>query len=519
MCFRNQNFEEADSSSACKPNIWSIFIANAWISRKFWSVQQVLGLTSAANMPYYSFIPCDLHKPQGSELLLPKQPPYEPSHKSILCTDYHWTDNGYDEWIKRRKLLENHDLALHRLACARAKLKNLYNQPHFNPLFFLRDLKDCSNQVSILEQELGECLEKLERNNTGQEECNRYYLLYGRLFPILWCENRQPISPVLPSDWHSCLRYGHPHNISFPEKNVQETACRLPFKQGRKRKRQQRPNSSRRRIMVLPGLVNGSEALALPDTGAARNMMSERYARSNNIAIQGSSAHRTTYKLANGRSVRSKGKVIVQWKFKGGAQVYELEFQILSDCVYDVIIGQEFLKTSETLCANRHRLQIQKSTPRDVRYVNLCGSPSQILLGLIDGEAVNALPDTGSEVNIMSEAYAESRGYEIKKIEDDMDELRFADGSSQRTLGKVNAKWAFHDDPGGSINVTFEVLERCPYEVIIGLDILYEHDVYNKHTACLVESAPEKGKALPLNHVGWRSSFLERLKRKKRPCE
>lgn len=473
--------------------------------------QHVLGPTSAANMPYFSFIPCDIHKPQESELLLPKQPPYDVSHVAYCYSNYYCTDSGHLEWIQRRDLLEKHDRTLHKLACARAKLKSLYNQPDFSPLIFLRDLKDCSNQVSYLERELGEWLRRIERDDYD------YWPDLVGSFPGFWFEYYETIFSVLSGDRHSCLRYER--YISFSEKNAQETACRLPFKQGRKRKRQHRPNSSRRRIMVLPGLVNGSEVLALPDTGAARNMMSERYARSHNIPIQGTSAHRTAYKLANGRSVRSKGKAIVQWKFKGGAQVYELEFQILSDCVYDVIIGQEFLKTSETLCANRHRLQIQKSTPRDVRYVNLCGSPSQILLGLIDGEAVNALPDTGSEVNIMSEAYAKSRGYEIKKIEDEMDELRFADGSSQRTLGKVNAKWAFHDDPGGSINVTFEVLERCPYQVIIGFEILYEHDVYNKHTACLVESAAEKGKALPLNHVGWRASFLERLKRKKRSCK
>lgn len=53
--------------------------------------------------------------------------------------------------------------------------------------------------------------------------------------------------------------------------------------------------------------------------------------------------------------------------------------------------------------------------------------------------------------------------------------LVFADGSFQRTIGQMKTYWTFSS--GQRIPITFEVLENCCADVVIGESILYDHHV------------------------------------------
>lgn len=57
--------------------------------------------------------------------------------------------------------------------------------------------------------------------------------------------------------------------------------------------------------------------------------------------------------------------------------------------------------------------------------------------------------------------------------------VQFADCTYQQTLGRVNTHWTFAS--GERIPITFEVLENCADKVIIGEDIIYNHDVFNEY--------------------------------------
>jgi hypothetical protein len=57
--------------------------------------------------------------------------------------------------------------------------------------------------------------------------------------------------------------------------------------------------------------------------------------------------------------------------------------------------------------------------------------------------------------------------------------VQFADCTHQQTLGRVNTHWAFAS--GECIPITFEVLEKCADKVIIGEDIIYNHDVFTEY--------------------------------------
>lgn len=344
-----------------------------------------------------------------------------------------------------------------------------------------------------------------------------------------------------PRSYYQCGFYGISDDTSGPfldlvsdhllrhhkGKQRWKQKCRLPTKPFPERPSQGWHRKSMRRVVEPPGFINNHQISALPDTGAARNMMSAAYARKHKIPIHQGSEYCRSFKLANGRTIRSRGIARATWSFNDSqGKTYDLEFHILADCPCDVLVGARFLQETETLSLHRHRLRKRNVSPRDIRFVNLCGSPSQFLLGLLNGESISALPDTGSEVNLISEKYARDHGLIIYTDDDSRGLLQFADGTTQEALGRVTAKWAFKDDIDNPMNVSFEVLAECAYDVILGQEILYQHEAYSKHRTCLVdvelepepgpesEPGPENQDNLRLNLVGWLPRCLRRIKRK-----
>ena len=69
------------------------------------------------------------------------------------------------------------------------------------------------------------------------------------------------------------------------------------------------------------------------------------------------------------------------------------------------------------------------------------------------------------------------RGPENRRV------LEFADGSQQETVGQVETSWTF--DSGQSITLIFEVLEDCIYDVILGEEVLWEHNVFETYAASI----------------------------------
>ena len=63
--------------------------------------------------------------------------------------------------------------------------------------------------------------------------------------------------------------------------------------------------------------------------------------------------------------------------------------------------------------------------------------------------------------------------------------MQFADGTFQETVGQVDTTWTFAS--GLEIPITFEVLEDCSADVILGEDLLLEHDVFGTYAASMQE--------------------------------
>ena len=244
-------------------------------------------------------------------------------------------------------------------------------------------------------------------------------------------------------------------------------------------------------IIGLKGSVNGIEVDALSDTGAQMNFMNNNYAKE--IGIKPSYFERNlrpSFLMGHGRNIEAVGKVEVTWRFGGEVATYNVIFYILPDCIFNIMLGSMFLYATSTLTTNRRRLT-RIPRPRaalHTRVVNLCGLPTRRLNGVLELEKCSALPDSGAEPNLISYAYAKKRGWLLDMYNgpDSCTLLQFADGSTERTDGRLKLQWSFEkgwEVSAGSLSsaVEFDVLRGCPFDIVLGQDFLEETDAFVKH--------------------------------------
>ena len=114
-----------------------------------------------------------------------------------------------------------------------------------------------------------------------------------------------------------------------------------------------------------------------------------------------------------------------------------------------------------------------KSLPFRPRLgVKLLGSQRQRVRGSLDGERAVAVPDTGSDLMLVSTAYAMQRGFKISGQKDYRLELEFVDGSRAFTRGLVkDVDWSF-DDSDTSYPCDFLVLDNLSVDVVLSKNFL-----------------------------------------------
>ncbi|KAM0796708.1 hypothetical protein BDR22DRAFT_510597 [Usnea florida] len=233
----------------------------------------------------------------------------------------------------------------------------------------------------------------------------------------------------------------------------------------------------------LPGFINGARTAALADTGAAQNVVSLDFAHRHGLVLGGKAA---MFRLGNSKSVQSVGTVKVSWAFaEKPTKLYEILCHVIRHCTYDVILSSSFLAATETFSRHLHRLVRCVFNVFNVSHLNLMDGGRQTVDGQVGNWSVHAIADTGAERNVMDSIYAEALGFEISKGFDNRGFLQFADGTLQETIGQVDTTWTFAS--GLEIPITFEVLENCSANVILGEDFLLDHDVFRAHVASIKE--------------------------------
>ena len=168
----------------------------------------------------------------------------------------------------------------------------------------------------------------------------------------------------------------------------------------------------------LSGFINAKQVSAIADTGSAQNVISAAYASDLKLPIEYNSS---SFQLGNSKTVKAIGKlkkaflhrhqiiivitgtIRLPWAFaEDPAKTYDLLFHVLPTCIYDVILGSDFLAATETLSKYGRRLtECVFSVARVFRF-GFLGNRCHRLEGVLDGVLpVLAVPDTGAERNVM----------------------------------------------------------------------------------------------------------------------
>jgi hypothetical protein len=254
-----------------------------------------------------------------------------------------------------------------------------------------------------------------------------------------------------------------------------------------------RPRKRPQGIQVVQGHINGFEIHAIPDTGAEFNIMAATFAKKRGLVVHnGDPSKCRLLRMANGKHIKTVGVVDAVWSFTSdSSQAWKITFHVLADFVYDLILGSQFLFTTQTMSHHKERLSRIPHPLQSllVLRVNVLGSASRQVRGFLQKERAQALPDSGSEPSLLSYEYVKRRGWLMRMKMEDQNLLQFADGSVAKTEGSIQAIWIFPSKEAGypnkkartSLKVQFHILRGCSHDVILGQDALEESDIFLEH--------------------------------------
>jgi hypothetical protein len=230
----------------------------------------------------------------------------------------------------------------------------------------------------------------------------------------------------------------------------------------------------------VEGDVNGTPVEALPDSGADMCFISPELA--SGLSLGPAAGTQRGINLANKKPVQSPGMVEVPWRFAGEQEAHILNCWILPGCVHDLVLGNHFLRATQTLTNLTKKMRRIKSKlvklPRRLR-LRLLGEEKQRLWGSLDGHLTTALPDTGSDVMLISSAYARKIGLTIDRDFKNWLEVEFADGTTAWTSGVVrDVPWTVG---GKTVQCDFHVLDDLCVDVILSNNYLFDLNVFSEN--------------------------------------
>ncbi|KAH0553472.1 hypothetical protein GP486_006458 [Trichoglossum hirsutum] len=156
------------------------------------------------------------------------------------------------------------------------------------------------------------------------------------------------------SSWFEVLE-GLPHDVVIGSPLLRETETMS--KNAHRLRRHQKPSCLSNFFSVnsiglsqqrLIATLNGSRVSTLPDTGSERNIISESYAWAHGLQIHNEPRNRVWLVFADGSVRQTVGQVEAYLGLDDNPfHDFPVTFDVLRDCAYDVIIGDEILYEKE----------------------------------------------------------------------------------------------------------------------------------------------------------------------------
>ena len=270
-----------------------------------------------------------------------------------------------------------------------------------------------------------------------------------------------------------------------------------------------RPRRTRTKV-VLPITVTGNILRATADSGSEENIIALEVLETHGFWFDQSSQHHKEFQMGNGKIVSAIGRTSLDCRFTNDSALkFACIFYVFERLITPLIMGMDFLQETETLTKNRHRLESRETFEK--RFVQVCSlnNPKRRLSCFADGERVLANADTGSEVDLISLAYASKGGFPVESIEEDFEStVQFADGSCSTLSGKIILQVKFGKSNHPHSNVVFHVLEGLTCDLLLGEDLLDEIDAFQSYQE---EFLREEGSpAFEVNTIVWFNT-IERM--------
>lgn len=256
--------------------------------------------------------------------------------------------------------------------------------------------------------------------------------------------------------------------------------------------------------MQLPGKIQSTSVEALPDTGSSLNVIDSAFVQklTPKVTVEPISSPPDKPLLApDGIVIPCTGKVHLSWAFKDEEKVYHLCFYVVENCAHEVIIGNGFLKETETFEEHQNRLVYNIRPDLELHPGNLASEAQDfscrrlLVSGAINNQSMIASLDTGCEANLISADYAKERGLTPMVLPGGNREIEFANGRKRSTLGQVEVDWRFDDDPV-VVKIRCYVLDGCIHPVIFGVQFAVSEKPWKKHRSTLSwKELPDTGDA------------------------
>jgi len=233
--------------------------------------------------------------------------------------------------------------------------------------------------------------------------------------------------------------------------------------------------SSGREERYVEGYVHNTLVEGFPDNGADVSFISPQLATK--LGLTPDEQEQRDIELPNRHSITSPGVVRVPWVFKGESTLSTISCWIFPGLVHDLVLGKPFLAISKTLTTFKHRIKSRLKASLSRLRLMLLGHEQQRLCGLFNGQPTLALPDTGSDIMLVSRDYAQKCDLEVDWSEKNHHELEYADGSIGRTSGVArDVEWTVGSS---TILCDFYVLDDLRVDVLLSSDYLFGMDVFS----------------------------------------
>lgn len=261
----------------------------------------------------------------------------------------------------------------------------------------------------------------------------------------------------------------------------------------------------------LPGTLNGIPACLLADSGSDFNIITLACALTYHMKINTSTRDADTIPIANGSELQIIGRTVAEWRFGDSPnQIHHIDFEIVLQCTQNAIVGYDFLlKTGSFEKQKKSRFCGMPCSRANGLLIYRIGTVHHRLTMLArpygerDWNHMQAFPDSGAQGNIMSVASVHLYGLTVGGSDT---VFIFPDGTELNSLGRVKMQLSLGRD-GTPITTIFEIMRRCPHDVILGHDFVFDNHVYSDHAHLLTEAC-SKGR---LNLVGLKRHKQNRL--------